>query len=202
MIWKSIARSGLSFLSKLVERVVTKQLNNHVQENSLGNRMQSAYKAGHSTETALLAIKNDVLAMSKGEAMAVVFLDLSAAFAPIDHETLMDRLKAWFGISGKILSWFRSYLCDRFHSIKIEEAQRSSSVVFLRVQSLGLYFFLCSLLLLLVLLPITLISGFIFTLMTHSFTFILLTKTQHRLSRGWTPVLMMSKMDDCKHTQA
>ena len=42
--------SGLSFLSKLVERVVAKQLNNHVHENSLGNRMQSAYRARHSTE--------------------------------------------------------------------------------------------------------------------------------------------------------
>ena len=64
--------SGLSFLSKLVERGVSKQLNNHVQEKSLGNRMQSAYRAGHSTETSLLAIKNDVyLAMSRGEATAV-----------------------------------------------------------------------------------------------------------------------------------
>ena len=50
--------------------------------------MQSGYKAGQSTETALLAIKNDAhLAMSKGEATAVVFLDLSAAFDTIDHET-------------------------------------------------------------------------------------------------------------------
>ena len=84
--------SGLSFLSKLVECVVAKQLNNHVHENSLGNRMQSAYRAD-STETAILAIKNDVhLAMSEGEGTAVVFLYLSAAFDTIDHETLMDRL--------------------------------------------------------------------------------------------------------------
>ena len=32
----------------------------------------------------------------------------------------MDQLKEWFGISGSILTWFRSYLCDCFQSIKID----------------------------------------------------------------------------------
>ena len=52
--------SGLCFLSKLVERVVAKQLNLHVQKHGLDNKSQSAYKAGHSTETALLTIKKNV----------------------------------------------------------------------------------------------------------------------------------------------
>ena len=44
-------------------------LNNHVEANALGNKHQSAYKAGHSNETVLLSIQNDVrLALSKGEA--------------------------------------------------------------------------------------------------------------------------------------
>ena len=55
-----------------------------------------------------------------------MFLDLSAAFDTIDHETLMDRLKAWFGISGNILSWFRSYLCDHFQRIKIDSVLSDS----------------------------------------------------------------------------
>ena len=50
--------SGLSFTSKLVERVVAKQLLEHIHIHSLDNRYQSAYKTGHSTETALLSIKN------------------------------------------------------------------------------------------------------------------------------------------------
>jgi hypothetical protein len=47
---------------------------------------QSAYKVGHSTETALLCVKSDienVLAM--GLPTALVMLDLSAAFDTIDH---------------------------------------------------------------------------------------------------------------------
>ena len=48
---------GLSFISKLVECVVAKQLLEHIHVHNLDNPYQSAYKAGHSTETALLYIK-------------------------------------------------------------------------------------------------------------------------------------------------
>ena len=51
--------SGLSFISKLVERVVAKQLLEHIHVHNLDNPNQSAYKAGHSTETALLSMKNE-----------------------------------------------------------------------------------------------------------------------------------------------
>ena len=49
--------SGLCFMSKLVERVVVKQLMQYISSNNLDNPRQSAYKSGHSTETALLHIK-------------------------------------------------------------------------------------------------------------------------------------------------
>ena len=53
--------SGLGFISKLVERVVASQLNDHVSVNGLENVRHSAYKLGHSTESALLSIKNDFI---------------------------------------------------------------------------------------------------------------------------------------------
>ena len=112
--------SGLGFISKLVERVVVSQLNDHVSLNGLENVRQSAYKLGHSTESALLSIKNDVhLAFAKGEATAVVLLDQSAAFDTIDHDTLLNSLSSWFGVSGVVLDWFKSYLSDRVQCIKI-----------------------------------------------------------------------------------
>ena len=49
--------SGLNFISKLVERVVAKQLLEHIQVRNLNNPYQSAYKTGHSTETAFLSKK-------------------------------------------------------------------------------------------------------------------------------------------------
>ena len=112
--------SGLCFLSKLVERVVAKQLTSHINNNKMDNPYQSAYKPGHSTETALLSIKNEVrLSLACGEPMALVLLDLSAAFDTIDHNILLGYLKSWFGLGGTVLKWFASYLSDRCQSVKI-----------------------------------------------------------------------------------
>ena len=108
--------SGLSFVSKLVERVVAKQLLEHIHVHSLDNPYQSAYKTGHLTETALLSIKNEVhLSLST----ALVLLDLSAAFDTIDHSTLPHCLQTWFGIDDSVLKWFTSYLSERYLSVKI-----------------------------------------------------------------------------------
>ena len=79
----------------LVERVVVKQLIQQINSNNLDNPRQSAYKSGHSTETALLHIKNEIhLSLSQGEPSALILLDLSAAFDTIDHTTLLNCLKS------------------------------------------------------------------------------------------------------------
>ena len=112
--------SGFSFISKLVERVVAKQLSEHIHVHNLDNPYQSAYKAGHSTETALLSIKNEVhLSLSRGEPTTLVLLDLSTTFDTIDHSTFLSCLHIWFGINGSVLKWFTSYLTDCYQSIKI-----------------------------------------------------------------------------------
>ena len=112
--------SGLSFISKLVERVVAKQLLEHIHVHNLDNPYQLAYTTRHSTETALFSIRNEVhLSLSRGEPTALILLDLKAAFDTIDHSTLLHCLQTWFGIGGSVLTWFTSYLSERYQSIKI-----------------------------------------------------------------------------------
>ena len=112
--------SGLIFISKLVERVVAKQLVDHIHRHSVDNSYQSAYKSGHSTEMALLSIKNDIhLSLSRGEATALVLLDLSAAFDTTDYSTLLSCLLYWFSIGGSTLKWFSTFLTEHFPSVKI-----------------------------------------------------------------------------------
>ena len=103
-----------------MEKVVSSQIKDHINKFALDNPYQSAYKAFHSTETALLTVQNEVFeAMEKGEVTALTLLDLSAAFDTIDHDLLLNRLTDWFGIGGNALSWLNSYLRDRFQCVNI-----------------------------------------------------------------------------------
>ena len=52
--------SNLSFVSKVLEKIVSKRLTSHMDTYGLHDPLQSAYKAGHSTETALLRIHSDL----------------------------------------------------------------------------------------------------------------------------------------------
>ena len=52
---------------------------------------------------------------------ALVALDLSAAFNMIDHDILLKVLDKQFGIQGKALNWFGSYLRPRGCKVNIGE---------------------------------------------------------------------------------
>ena len=65
---------------------------------------QLAYKSGHSCETAILKIINDILlAMERKEIAALVMIDLSAAFDTVDYEILLQILKKKFRLCDTIL---------------------------------------------------------------------------------------------------
>ena len=103
-----------------MEHIVAAQLKSQIDSNDLENIIQSAYKAGHSTETALLCIQNEIhLSLSKGMPTALVLLDLSAAFDTIDLDTLLSCLSTRFGFTGTVLMRFTTYLLDRSQSVKI-----------------------------------------------------------------------------------
>jgi len=76
-------------LSKTLERLVAQQLIDYVSERKLLPELQSAYRANHSTETAVLRVLSDILgALDRGDLAALTLLDLSAAFDTVDHTTL------------------------------------------------------------------------------------------------------------------
>ena len=82
--------------------------------------MQSAYKAGHSTETALVRMKNDILtSMDKNQCVLLVLLDLSAAFDTVNHSKLLRVLQHRIGLGGTALMWFESYLRERTQAVAI-----------------------------------------------------------------------------------
>ena len=106
--------SNISFISKLIEKVVVRRLTFHLKSNGLEDQLQSASKAGHSTETTLLKVQHDIAsALDVNCVVTLVMLDLSAAFDCVDQEQLMSLFQHEYGICGSALSWFRSYLDGR-----------------------------------------------------------------------------------------
>ena len=112
--------SNLPFISKLLERVVLRQLQQHLVDNNLLEINQSAYRKGHSVETAVLSVMDSLLTNSDEKSVSLVaLLDLSAAFDTLDHSILLRRLEITFGIRGNVLKWFCSYVSQRFQSVII-----------------------------------------------------------------------------------
>jgi len=112
--------SNLTFLGKIIERIVLKRLNQHMSLNNLHCPDQSAYKKNHSTETLLIRIWNDLLvATDEKKATVVMLLDLSAAFDTVDHRLLLKILKDEIGLRGVALLWFESFLTGRAQRIRL-----------------------------------------------------------------------------------
>ena len=101
--------SNVASLSKVIERIVIRQLNVHTQENNLGDLVQSAYRRHHSAEIALLKADGDVLQVIDGGYIVVLpLLELSAAFVTIDHGNVLSRFTHRFGVTGAALELFWS----------------------------------------------------------------------------------------------
>ena len=74
-------------------------LNKYLINNYLNESLHSGCKDGHSTETALGLVKNDIMmSIDQGKPVILVLLDLSAAFDTVDHNALFSRLKDMFGL--------------------------------------------------------------------------------------------------------
>ena len=115
--------SNLAFVSKLIEQSVIDQIEHHFESNNLNDEFQSAYRANHSTETALLHITNNILlSMDNRRAVCMVMLDLSAAFDTLDHNIMLERLSNTQGLGPCITGWFESYLRGRTQRVSVDEA--------------------------------------------------------------------------------
>ena len=120
--------SNLNNISKILERLFLARLQPHLINSPHYNPLQSAYRSGHSTETALLTLLNKArLSADRGESTLLVSLDLSAAFDTIDHSILLYRLSSMYGVDGNALMWLESYLSLRVQYVKFGQDVSSST---------------------------------------------------------------------------
>ena len=117
--------SNLAYISKLTERAVFNQIYHHLVRSGLYPLLQYAYRRYHSTETALVKLANDILLNMNSQRVTLLVL-LSAAFDTVDYVFLLKRWTTDYGIGGKALEWFSSYLSGRSQRVLFEGATSDS----------------------------------------------------------------------------
>ena len=82
------------------------------------SEFQSAYRIGHSTETVLLQVVNDIVrATCDQKTTALLALDISAAFDSIDLNILLERCRKDFGVKGIALNCLTSFITCRIRLV-------------------------------------------------------------------------------------
>ena len=87
---------------KIIEEAIAIQTYNNLTNNDIVDNFKYAYKAGHSCETALLRVYNDIVT-TIGRGGMIVLHDLAAAFDTIDHDNLFCIIEKYEGIWGYAL---------------------------------------------------------------------------------------------------
>ena len=118
--------SLLCFMSKVIEKLVSKKMWKHLDQHHLISPWQFGFRAGHSTSDALTYVSQCLAnSLNNREETQVVCLDISRAFDCVWHPGLLEKLSA-LGFSGTLHAWLTEYLKDR--SLKVVLNGRESGL--------------------------------------------------------------------------
>ena len=138
--------SLLSTLSKVLEKMVSVQLVNHLDRNKILYEHQYGFQRGKSTEHSIVHAINYIgQAMNDNKYTIGVFFDLKKAFDVCSHDILLMKLNK-MGITGIAYEWFKSYLSDRSQVVDINGSisrSRKIKISVLQGSVLGPILFLC-----------------------------------------------------------
>ena len=118
--------SVLPVLSKVMEKMVFNQVYAYLSENNLLTKYQHGFRPGHSTQTALISLTDDISKhVDEGYVVAVITLDLEKAFDLISFDILLKKL-TYFGFDKRVIRWFEDYFHER-EQLTVVNGNRSTS---------------------------------------------------------------------------
>ena len=118
-----------SVFSKVLERIIRKQVSSFIDKKGCLNSTQHGFRSGRSCLSALLSVFDDLMYMLEdGGSVDMVYLDFSKAFDKVDHGILLHKLKA-LGITGHLGIWFFNFLTRLSHFVRLPGAISGDSPV-------------------------------------------------------------------------
>ena len=107
---------------KILERMIKKQLIQHVELHNIITPHQHGFVQMKSCETNLLEAFDDwTRIMDEGQNLDIIYLDFKKAFDTVPHSRLLTKLSG-YGIRGKTLSWIQEFLTDRYQQVVVGAA--------------------------------------------------------------------------------
>ncbi|CAB0037534.1 unnamed protein product [Trichogramma brassicae] len=118
--------ANLPHLARACDRLITLQISAYLEENSLLSPLQSGFRSGYSTQTALLKVTEDIRqAIDKSLVTVLVLFDFKCAFDTFNHEVLLRRLHE-VGFGDLSLRLMHSFLSGRRQAVIGEGGATSS----------------------------------------------------------------------------
>ena len=115
--------SLLITFSKILEKIVAKQMKKFLTQNKFFDTFQSAYREQHSTTTALVDITDNIYrALDNSEITILVLLYYSKAFDCANHKIILAKLRA-MGFGDAALKWISSYLSNRSQQVVTDKGE-------------------------------------------------------------------------------
>ena len=114
--------SLLSCVSKLLEKIVFKNIFNHLHSHNLLYKFQSGFIPGYSTTHQLIELYNHIIkSLNDKQLTSITFVDISKAFDTVWIKGLLYKLEK-YGIKGDLLCWLKSYLSGRSQRVVMKDS--------------------------------------------------------------------------------
>ena len=121
--------SLLPLISKLFEEIVHDQMIDYLAQDNILYKYQSGFRTKHLTDLRLSYLNDKILmGFDNGLFTGMILIDLQKAFDTINHNILLEKLKA-IGFCDDAVNWFHSYLTDRAFLVTIENKYSSISKI-------------------------------------------------------------------------